>query len=278
MKLNISSEKKLENGISIPKLGLGVYKVPEDQVYETVLSALEIGYRHIDTASFYGNEEGVGKAIRDSGIAREEIFVTSKVWNDDQGFDSTLKAFDRSMEKLGFDYLDLYLIHWPVPGIFTDTWRALEKIYHGERVRAIGVSNFLEHHLESLSKTAINMPVVDQIELHPKLSQKSTVEYCRKNNITVESWSPLGRAKYLNEPDLVKIADKYNKSVAQLIIRWHLENDFVVIPKSTNVLRQKENADVFNFAISKEDMAYMNQMDEDLRIGSHPDSIKPVSQ
>lgn len=272
--MNISSTKKLTNGISIPRLGLGVYKVPEDQVYDTVSSALDIGYRHIDTASFYGNEEGVGRAIRDSRIPREEIFVTSKVWNDDQGYDNTLKAFDLSMEKLGFDYLDLYLIHWPVPEVFPETWRALEEINKSERVRAIGVSNFLDHHLEELSKTAIELPVVDQIELHPKLLQKSTVDYCRANNIAIESWSPLGRAKYLDDPVLAKMAAKHEKSVAQLIIRWHLENDFVVIPKSTNVSRQKENADVFDFEISSEDMAFMNKMDEDLRIGSHPDNIK----
>lgn len=271
--MNFSSTKKLSNGISIPRLGLGVYKVPEDQVYDTVSSALELGYRHIDTASFYGNEEGVGKAIRSSGIPREDIFVTSKVWNDDHGYDKALKAFDRSMEKLGLDYLDLYLIHWPVPEVFPETWKALEKVYENRQVRAIGVSNFLDHHLEELAKSTNEKPVVDQIELHPKLAQKSTVDYCRDHDITVESWSPLGRAKYLDDPALTKIAANYNKSVAQLIIRWHLENDFVVIPKSTKASRQKENANVFDFEISRQDMEYVNMMDEDLRIGSHPDNI-----
>lgn len=271
--MNISSTKKLNDGISIPRLGLGVYKVPEDQVYDTVSSALDIGYRHFDTASFYGNEEGVGKAIRNSGIPREDIFVTSKVWNDDQGYDNALKAFDRSLEKLGFDYLDLYLIHWPVPEVFPETWKALEKIYENQQTRAIGVSNFLDHHLEGLAKSANQMPVVDQIELHPKLAQKPTVDYCRNHGIAVESWSPLGRAKYLDDLSLTKMAAKYTKSVAQLIIRWHLENDFIVIPKSTNAERQKENANVFDFEISAEDMDYLNKMDEDLRIGSHPDNI-----
>ncbi|WP_404451615.1 aldo/keto reductase [Virgibacillus necropolis] len=272
--MNISSSKQLSNGISIPRLGLGVYKVPDDQVYDTVSNALDLGYRHIDTASFYGNEEGVGKAVRNSGIPREDIFVTSKVWNDDHGYEKALKAFEQSMEKLGFDYLDLFLIHWPVPEVFPDTWKALEETNKSEHVRAIGVSNFLDHHLEELSKTASEMPVIDQIELHPKLLQTSTVAYCREHNIAVESWSPLGRAKYLDDPLLVKMAIKYNKSVAQLIIRWHLENDFIVIPKSTNASRQKENADVFDFEIATEDMNFMNKMNEDFRVGSHPNTIK----
>lgn len=273
MQVDILKEKKLSNGISIPRLGLGVYKVPEEQVYDTVSSALELGYRHIDTASFYGNENGVGKAVRNSGIPRGEIFVTSKVWNDDHGYENALKAFDKSMERLGFGYLDLFLIHWPVPEVFPDTWKALEEIYKNEQVRAIGVSNFLDHHLEELSKSAKESPVVNQIELHPKLSQESTVDYCRDHAIAIESWSPLGRAKYLDDPVLAKMAANYGKSVAQLIIRWHLENDFVVIPKSTNASRQKENADVYDFEISTKEREYMNQMDENLRIGSHPDSI-----
>ncbi|ASK60920.1 aldo/keto reductase [Virgibacillus phasianinus] len=272
--MDLSSTKKLHNGITIPRLGLGVYKVPEEQVYDTVSSALDLGYRHIDTASFYGNEEGVGKAVHNSGIPREEIFVTSKVWNDDQGYENTLKAFDRSMDKLGFEYLDLFLIHWPVPDVFPETWKALEKVYEKRQTRAIGVSNFLDHHLGELAKTANETPVVDQIELHPKLTQKSTVDYCREHHIAVESWSPLGRAKYLDDSALVKMAGKYDKSVAQLIIRWHLENNLIVIPKSTNASRQKENAAVFDFEISPEDKKYMDQMNENLRIGSHPDNTK----
>lgn len=271
--MDITSTKMLSNGISIPRLGLGVYKVPDDQVYDIVSSALDIGYRHIDTASFYGNEKGVGKAIRNSGIPRDEIFVTSKVWNDDHGYEKARLAFDNSMEKLGLDYLDLFLIHWPVPDVFPETWKALEEIYYSKLVRGIGVSNFLVHHLKKLNETATVTPVVNQIELHPKLFQKSTVEYCRQNGIAIESWSPLGRAKYLNDPALQKIAAKYEKSVAQLIIRWHLDNDFVVIPKSANEKRQSENADVFNFNISAEDMEILNDMNEDLRIGSHPDTI-----
>ncbi|WP_430791482.1 aldo/keto reductase [Virgibacillus flavescens] len=227
----------------------------------------------MDTASFYDNEKGVGKAIRNSGIPRNEIFVTSKVWNDDHGYDKARKAFDVSMEKLGLDYLDLYLIHWPVPEIFPETWRALEEIYNSKLVRAIGVSNFLDHHLKKLNETSTVTPVVNQIELHPKLFQKSTVDYCRQNGIAIESWSPLGRAKYLDDPGLKKIAAKYGKSAAQLIIRWHLEHDFIVIPKSANEKRQRENADVFNFEISTEDMKVLNGMDENLRIGSHPDTI-----
>lgn len=271
--MDISSTKKLSNGVTIPRLGLGVYKVPDEQVYDTVSTALDLGYRHIDTASFYGNEAGVGKAIRNSGIPREEIFVTSKVWNDDHGYDKALNAFEKSMEKLGFDYLDLFLIHWPVPEVFPETWKALEKVYKSERVKSIGVSNFLVHHLEKLTDTASEMPVVNQIELHPKLFQKSTVEYCEKQGIAIESWSPLGRAKYLDDAILKTTAEKYNKSAAQLIIRWHLQNDFIVIPKSINAIRQKENAEVFDFEISPEDMKMMNNMNEDMRIGSHPNNI-----
>lgn len=266
--------KTLSNGISIPQLGLGVYKVPAEEVYDAVLSALNLGYRHIDTASFYGNEEGVGRAIIDSGIPREEIFVTTKVWNDEQGFENTLQAFDRSLKRLQLDVIDLYLIHWPVPDIYHDTWKALEKLYKDGQVRAIGVSNFLDHHLSGLLKTAEIKPMANQIELHPKLMQRSTVDFCRENNIPIESWSPLGRGKYLDDLELLKIAEKYNKSVAQIIIRWHIQQDFIVIPKSVHTARQKENISVFDFELNEQDMNQLNILDEGLRVGSHPDKIK----
>lgn len=265
--------KILPNGVSIPQLGLGVYKVPAEEVYVSVTTALSLGYRHIDTASFYANEEGVGQAIKDSSLPRDEIFITTKVWNDEQGYENTLQAFDRSLEKLQVDVIDLYLIHWPVPGIFPETWKALEKLYNDGRVRAIGVSNFLDHHLEELLQTAKIKPMANQIELHPKLMQSSTVDFCKDNNIPIESWSPLGRAQYLDDSTLEKIADKYGKSVAQIMIRWHLQHDFIVIPKSTHKKRQKENISVFDFSLSDEDMHLINKLDEGLRVGSHPDNI-----
>ncbi len=265
--------KKLHNGTTIPQLGLGVYKVPSEEVYQTVRSALDLGYRHIDTASFYGNEAGVGKAIKDSGIPREELFITTKVWNDDHGYDKALQAFEKSMEQLNIDVVDLYLIHWPIQGMYKDTWKALEKLYRDGRVKAIGVSNFLDHHLKDLLTTAEVTPVVDQIELHPKLMQKSTVDFCRENDIAVESWSPLGRARYLDDPALSELADKYQKTVAQIVIRWHIQHDFIVIPKSTKMERQKENMSVFDFELSHADMNLIDAMDEGLRIGSHPDEV-----
>lgn len=263
----------LSNGVSIPQLGLGVYKVRAEEVYDTVLSALNLGYRHIDTASFYGNEEGVGRAIIDSGIPREEIFITTKVWNDEQGFENTLKAFDRSLKKLQLDVIDLYLIHWPVPDIYHDTWRALENLYQDGRARAIGVSNFLDHHLKELLQTAETRPMANQIELHPKLMQINTVDFCKENDIPIQSWSPLGRGNYLNDQSLSKLAHKYHKSVAQIIIRWHLQHDFIVIPKSVHQARQKENISVFDFEISAPDMKKIDALDQGLRVGSHPDHI-----
>ena len=263
----------LANDVSIPQLGLGVYKVTPEEVYDTVKSALELGYRHIDTASFYENEEGVGQAIKDSGVPREEIFITTKVWNNEQGYDQTLAAYERSLKKLQIDTPDLYLIHWPVPDLFPETWRALEKLYQEGRVRAIGVSNFLVHHLEELFQTAKIKPVANQIELHPKLMQKNTVDFCKENNIIVQSWSPLGRARYLDDPLLNDLATKYQKTPAQIIIRWHIQHGLVVIPKSTNPKRQQENFSVFHFELSHEDMKLIDGLDEGLRIGSHPDKI-----
>src|SRR5690625_452424 len=258
MMLSQPSMIRLANDVSIPQLGLGVYKVTPEEVYDTVKSALELGYRHIDTASFYENEEGVGQAIKDSGIPRDEIFITTKVWNDEQGYDNTLKAYERSLKKLQIDAADLYLIHWPIPDIFSETWKAMEQIYKESRVKAIGVSNFLVHHLQELLQTAEIKPVANQIELHPKLMQKETVDFCRENNIVIQSWSPLGRANYLDDQLLNDLAKKYDKSPAQIVIRWHLQHDFVVIPKSTNPKRQKENISVFDFELSHDDMKLLD--------------------
>ncbi len=264
---------ELHNGVKIPQLGLGVYKVPADEAYDNVKTALELGYRHIDTASFYENEEGVGAAIRDSGIPREEIFVTTKVWNDQQGYEKTLAAFEESFEKLGLDYIDLYLVHWPMPDTFVETWKALEHLYEQGRVKAIGVSNFLEHHLQELFDNAKYKPVVNQIELHPKLMQKSTVDFCKAHDIVIESWSPIGRAQYLDDPTITKIAQEHGKSPAQIMIRWHVQHGFVVIPKSLRRERQLENISVFDFELSQEEMELIDRLDEGYRIGTHPDEI-----
>lgn len=267
--------KKLYNGMVIPQIGLGVYKVPEEDVYDAVTSAIKAGYRHIDTASYYQNETGVGNAIKDSGLKREDIFVTTKVWNDEQGYDHTLKAFERSLKKLGMDYVDLYLVHWPIRGLFPETYKALEHLYKEGRVKAIGVSNFLDHHLKELLETAEIKPMMNQIELHPKLVEQATIDFCKEQDIVIESWAPLGRANYLDDARLKHLAEKYGKSTAQIILRWHIEQGFVVIPKSTNPERQKQNLAVFDFELTGEEMKMIHQLgkDEALRIGSHPDDI-----
>lgn len=267
------ANKQLNNGTTIPQLGLGVYKVPAEEVYETVKNALELGYRHIDTASFYGNEEGVGEAIRDSGIPRGELFVTTKVWNDEHGFGRALRAFDASLNRLGMDYVDLYMIHWPVPDQFPETWKALEKLHENGQARAIGVSNFLAHHLETLKATQHIQPAVNQIELHPKLQQKETTDYCKQNGIVMEAWSPLARAHYLDDPLLIRLGEKHGKTPAQIMIRWHVQHDFVVIPKSTNKERQRLNWNVFDFTLDEQDMNQLDQLDEGMRVGSHPDQV-----
>lgn len=264
----------LHNGVKMPAFGLGVYKVEEGiQIEETIKTGLEIGYRLIDTASFYKNEEGVGRAIRNSGIPREELFITTKVWNTDQGYESTLMAFETSMEKLGLDYLDLYLVHWPVKGKYIETWRALEKLYREGRVKAIGVSNFKIHHLEDLLKNSEEKPVVNQVELHPLLSQEDLREFCQRHNIKVEAWSPLARGRFLDEPVLKNIADSHNKSSAQVILRWHLQNQIIAIPKSVTASRLKENADIFDFELTPEEMKVINGLNQNQRFGADPDNI-----
>lgn len=262
----------LHNGVQMPYVGLGVYKVEEGQQAEnTVKAALELGYRSIDTAAFYQNEEGVGRAIAASGIDRSDIFVTTKVWNSDQGYDNTLRAFESSMEKLNLDYLDLYLIHWPVQGKYKDTWRAMEKLYKEGRVKAVGVSNFTIHHLEDLANQSELKPVVNQVELHPRLSQPELREYCKQKEIAVEAWSPIARGRVLADPILQEIADKHNKSAAQVVLRWHLQNDVVIIPKSVNPSRLKENIDLFDFELSAEEMKTVNSMNRNERFGPDPD-------
>jgi methylglyoxal/glyoxal reductase len=271
---NIFDKIKLHNGVEMPVLGLGVYKVEEGtQIEETIHSAFDLGYRLIDTASFYNNEEGVGRAIRNSNIPREKLFITTKVWNSEQGYDNTLQAFDRSMEKLGLEYLDLYLVHWPVKGMFLETWRALEKLYHEGRVKAIGVSNFKIHHLQDLLDHCKEKPVINQVELHPLLTQAELRNYCYQNDIAVEAWSPLSRGRFLDDSVLLSIANRYGKTPAQIILKWHLQHKIIPIPKSVTPSRLKENAEVFDFQLSQQEMEEIDGLNKDQRFGADPDHI-----
>ncbi len=272
---------RLSNGYNMPIVGFGTWQTNDGATAESVTRlAIEAGYRHIDTAACYGTEPGVGKAVRECGVAREELFVTSKVWNTERGYDKTMIAFDITMESLGLDYLDLYLIHWPAnkrqfanwDEINLSTWRAMTELYKEGRIKAIGVSNFLPHHLESLMATEIK-PMVNQIEFHPCVTQKAVVDYCKANNIVVQAWSPLGTGKVLSNPTLIHMAKKYNRSVAQLCIRWCLQNGTVPLPKSATPSRIIENTRVFDFEISAEDMAIINAMPDLSGTTLDPDNV-----
>lgn len=276
---SLISTTTLHNGVEMPWIGLGVFKVQDgEDVVRSVKSALDAGYRSIDTAAIYKNEEGVGRAIAESNVPREELFITTKLWNADQGYDTTLKAFDESMDKLGLDYLDLYLIHWPLPsqGKYVETWKALEKLYKDGRVRAIGVSNFKIHHLEEIISNCEIVPMVNQVEYHPRFNQRELHEYCKKNKIQLEAWSPLMQGGLLDDPVLMEIAEKYNKSTAQVIIRWDLQTEVITIPKSTKPHRIAENADIFDFELSKEDMEKINGLNQDKRMFADPDEFDKV--
>ncbi|WP_042146757.1 aldo/keto reductase [Paucisalibacillus sp. EB02] len=271
---SLNDKITLNNGVKMPGFGLGVYKVEDgDTAIHAVRTAIDVGYRSIDTASFYDNERGVGLAVQESGVPREELFITSKVWNDQQGYESTLKAFDESLEKLGMDYLDLYLVHWPVSGKYKETYRALETLYEEGRVRAIGVSNFHVHHLENLLADCKVKPVVNQVEYHPHLSQLELKAFCEKENIQLEAWSPLKRGGLLDEPILVEIGKKYGKSAAQVILRWDIQNHVITIPKSIKTERIRDNADIFDFKLSDEDMAKIDGLNKNERSGSNPDDF-----
>ncbi|MFZ4454059.1 aldo/keto reductase [Salibacterium aidingense] len=269
-----TSVQTLANGVKMPWVGLGVYKAEAgNEVRTAVKSALEAGYRSIDTASFYGNEVSVGEAIQESGVPVDDIFITTKVWNDEQGFEETLEAFERSREKLGVDVLDLYLIHWPVPGKYKETWGALEKLYEEGKVRAIGVSNFTDQHLEELMKTAKVKPMVNQVEFHPRLFQKELLEYCQNHDIQLEAWRPLGQGDLLDEDPIQRIAEKHGKTPAQVLIRWSLENNVITIPKSVTPERIKSNAEVFDFSLDTEDLQAIDGLNENRRYGYHPDDF-----
>lgn len=267
---------RLHNGVAMPRLGLGVLDIPDEKVENVVEWALEAGYRSIDTAAIYGNEAGVGRAVRDSGIARDEIFVTTKVWDDDQGYEQTLRAYDRSLQTMGLDYVDLYLIHWAVQGMFKDTWRALEDLYEQGRVRAIGVCNFLLPRMKELLPSARIVPMVNQIEFHPYLQQPDLQAHCRAHEIQLEAWSPLMRGRVREIPALVALGNKYGKSPVQVTLRWLFQKSVVAIPKSSNRERIQENADIFDFEIASEDMVVIDSLDCNRMFGrKDPNNIKP---
>ncbi|MFJ7971950.1 aldo/keto reductase [Psychrobacillus sp. NPDC096389] len=275
MELHKNSTKRLANGIEMPRIGLGVYKMTEpDITLQAISTALDNGYRHIDTASFYANEKEVGEAVRNSKLAREDIFITTKVWNTDQGYDQTLKAFEKSLELLGLEYVDLYLTHWPIKETYVDTYRAIERLYEEKLIRATGVSNHHQHHLEAIAAKANIQPMVNQIECHPRLTQVDLRQYCAEKEIAITSWSPLARGGLLEEPILQEISSKYGKSPAHAIIRWHLQSDLIVIPKSITPSRIIDNLDVFDFELSAEDMKRIDALNLNERTGMDPDNLK----
>lgn len=276
---NMNSTITLNNGIEMPRLGLGVFRVEDsEELIKAVRAAIKNGYRSIDGAAIYGNEEAMGEGIRqgikEAGISREDLFITSKVWNADLGYEETIAAYEASLKRIGVDYLDLYLIHWPVEGKYKEAWKALEYLYKEGRVKAIGVSNFQVHHIQDLLADAEIKPVINQVELHPYLSQQKVREFCRENDIQVEAWSPLMAGNGLLENEILKeIANKYNKTAAQVVLRWDLQSQIVTIPKSTNERRLTENIDIFDFNLSDDDMDKIDSLNKDLRVGPDPDNF-----
>ncbi|GGM35801.1 aldo/keto reductase [Microbacterium saperdae] len=262
----------LNNGLEMPQLGFGVFQVPDDETTDAVSSALEAGYRSIDTAAIYGNEVGVGRAIAQSGLPRDELFVTSKVWVDDHGYDAALRAYDQSLVRLGLDRLDLFLIHWPTPArdTYAETWRALERLYSDGRVGAIGVSNFEPEHLARIIGDTGIVPAVNQVELHPALQNRAVVAANESRGILTEAWSPLAQGAVLGEAAIVAIAERHGKTPAQVVLRWHLQQGRVVIPKSVTPARIAANLDVFDFVLSPEELAAIDLLERDGRTGPHP--------
>lgn len=271
---SLEDRVEIAPGVTMPRLGIGTFRSAGGyEVEHEVAYALRVGYRGVDTASMYGNEEGVGRALSRSGFPREQLFVASKVWNDEQGYDSTLAACGRSLRRLGLEYLDLYLIHWPVPELLRDTWRAMEQLLGEGRVRSIGVCNFLEPHLEELLSFATTPPAVDQVEHHPRLQQPALRTFLHDKGITMQAWAPIMRGGVASVPEILDIANEHHKSPAQVSIRWILQHGVTTIPKSVHEARIAENADVFDFELTDHEMAVMDGLDRDERVGRHPNSF-----
>lgn len=274
MEINITSTARLHNGIEMPWFGLGVFQMRDGkQVQDAIQYAIDLGYRSIDTAAIYRNEMGVGDALHKISVNRSEIFLTSKVWNAEQGYDSTLKAFDASLKRLKTDYLDLYLVHWPVKGKFLETYNALENIYHSGRAKAIGVSNFMIPHLKELLDHCQIIPMVNQIEFHPHLQQPELVNFCQSNDIFIEAWSPIMKGRIDSLSELENMSKKYNKSYAQITLRWEIQRGVIVIPKSVNPSRIKENANIFDFELTRKEMEFINSLDINSRYGPDPNNF-----
>ncbi|MGA9747462.1 MAG: aldo/keto reductase [Nocardioides sp.] len=268
----------LNNGTEIPQLGFGVYQIPPEDTRDATLAALEVGYRHIDTAQMYGNEKGVGEAVRASGLTRDEVFVTSKLNNGFHAHDDALAAFDRSLAELGFDHLDLFLVHWPLPGVgdFVETWRAMEAIYASGRAKAIGVSNFQVPHLRRLAQEATVTPAVNQVEVHPYLTNEDVRAYGAEHGIATEAWSPIAQGKVLGDSTIVRIAERLGKSPAQVTLRWHLQRGDIVFPKSVTRSRVEENFDLFGFELTDTDLVDIGSLNRDERTGPDPDTFNYV--
>ncbi len=281
MHMNLQTSLPLSNGTSIPCLGFGTWKTPEEDAQRSVTEALRVGYRHIDTAAAYGNERGVGKAIAQSGLRREDIFLTSKLWNPYQGYQSTLDAFARTMDDLQTEYLDLYLIHWPHDRKYFDnweeknleTWRAFEELYQAGSIKAIGVSNFRPRHLKNIMEHAEIMPMVDQVEIHPGMPQDEILAFCREHNMLVEGWSPLSTGRIFSVPEMQQLAEKYGKSIAQICLRWSVQRGVVPLPKSVTPARILENSQIFDFTLEDADIQYINQLTDCGSSGLDPDNL-----
>ncbi|UYQ78370.1 aldo/keto reductase [Glutamicibacter sp. JL.03c] len=265
----------LNNGVEMPQVGFGVFQVPNEETTAAVSAALKAGYRSIDTAAIYGNEEGVGKALAQSGIAREELFITSKIWIADMGHEQTLEAFDASLERLGLDYLDLFLIHWPAPekDLYVETWKALEKLYAEKKIRAIGVSNFQPAHLDKLIAGGTITPAVNQVELHPALQNREVIAFNAEHGIVTEAWSPLAQGAMLTDETILAIAETHKATAAQVILRWHLQQGRVIIPKSVTESRIIANLDLFGFELTGDELASIDALDRDGRTGPNPDTF-----